>query len=140
MRHGCDTMPRTTAWSAAMIRMSKKFVDRAKGRLRRYQKILESARARDGNESDTVVIVTDFLTDVLGYEKYEEITTEFAVRCTFCDLAIKRDGQAQYLIEVKSIGTDLRENHLKQAVDYGANQGVEWVLLTNGIEWQAHRV
>jgi hypothetical protein len=123
-----------------MVRMSKKFIDRAKGRLRRYQKILESARTRDVNESDTVVIVTDFLTDILGYEKYEEVTTEFAVRCTFCDLAIKRDGRAQYLIEVKSIGTDLRDNHLRQAVDYGANQGVEWVLLTNGAEWQAHRV
>jgi hypothetical protein len=28
------------------IRMSKRFVDRAKAQLRRYQKILESARAR----------------------------------------------------------------------------------------------
>lgn len=123
-----------------MIKPTKRFLDRAKTNIRRYQKILESARSRDVNESDTVVVVTDFLSDVLGYDKYEDVTTEFAVRSTFCDLAVKRSGKLQFLIEVKSIGTTLRDNHLKQAVDYAANQGAEWVVLTNGAEWQAHRV
>lgn len=123
-----------------MSSLPKRFSDRAKTALRRYQKILDSARARDVNESDTVVIVTDFMADALGYDKYADITTEFAVRSTFCDLAVKRGGRVQFLIEVKSVGTDLRDNHLKQAVDYAANQGVEWVLLTNGVEWRAHRV
>jgi hypothetical protein len=123
-----------------MIRISKRFLERAKQRLRRYQRVLESARARDVNESDTVVITTDFLADVLGYDKYSEITTEFAVRSTFCDLAIKIEGDVHFLIEVKSVGTDLRENHLRQALDYAANQGAEYVVLTNGILWQVHRV
>lgn len=120
--------------------VSKRFLDRAKGSLRRYQKILESARARDVNESDTCVIVSDFLGDVLGYDKYGELTTEFAIKSTFCDLAVKIAGKLAFLIEVKSAGTDLKDNHLRQAVDYAANQGVEWVLLTNGIVWQAYRV
>ena len=122
------------------IKMSKRFVDRAKTQLRRYQKIIESARSRDVGESDTCVIVSDFLSDVLGYDKYEDVTTEFAVRATFCDLAIKCDGRLCYLIEVKSIGTDLKDNHLRQAVDYGSKEGCEWVILTNGQEWQAHRI
>ena len=122
------------------IHVSKRFLDRAKPQLRRYQKILEAAKTRDVNESDTVVIVSDFLADVLGYDKYSEVTTEFAIRSTFCDLAIKVGNQICFLIEVKSIGTDLRENHLRQAVDYGAKQGTEWVVLTNGITWQAHRI
>lgn len=37
------------------------------------------------------------------------------------------------LIEVKAVGIDLRDGHAKQAVDYAANQGVEWVALTNGV-------
>jgi hypothetical protein len=123
-----------------MIKISKRFSERAKGNLRRYQRILESARSRDVNESDTCVIVSDILADLLGYDKYSDVTTEFAIRSTFCDLAIKLDGRVQYLIEVKSIGTDLKDNHVKQAVDYAANQGVEWVLLTNGIVWQAYRL
>ena len=75
------------------MKVSKRFVDRAKPALCRYQKILESARRRDVNESDTSVIVSDILTDVLGYDKYEEVTTELSVRSTFCDLAIKIHGR-----------------------------------------------
>lgn len=123
-----------------MARMSKRFIDRFKAGFRKYQKILEAAKSRDVNESDTVVIVSDFLNDVLGYDKYQDLTTEFAVRSTFCDLAVKLEGRLCYLIEVKSIGTDLKENHLRQAVDYGAKEGCEWVILTNGVEWQAHRI
>jgi len=123
-----------------MIKVSKRFIERAKSNLRRYQRILETAHSRDVNESDTCVIVSDLLADLLGYDKYSEVTTEFAIRSTFCDLAIKMDGRVQYLIEVKSIGTDLKDNHVKQAVDYAANQGIEWVLLTNGAVWQAYRL
>jgi hypothetical protein len=117
-----------------------RFSERAKTAVRRYQKVLESAKKRDVNESDTSVIVKDMLSDILGYDKYEDVTTELAVRSTFCDLAIKVKGRLQYLIEVKSIGTDLKDNHLRQAIEYGSREGVEWVLLTNGAVWQAHRI
>jgi predicted type IV restriction endonuclease len=44
------------------------------------------------------------------------------------------------LIEVKSAGTDLNATHLRQAINYGANQGIEWVILTNAVEWRVHRL
>src|SRR4051812_42588905 len=122
------------------MKVSKRFADRARPALRRYQKVLESAKRRDVNESDTSVIVSDMLTDILGYDKYQEVTTELSVRSTFCDLAIKIHGRLQYLIEVKSIGTELKETHLRQAIEYGSREGIEWVLLTNGPLWQAHRI
>jgi predicted type IV restriction endonuclease len=87
------------------------------------------------NESDTVIIVTDMLCYVFGYDKYSEITSEFAVKGTYCDLATKIDGKVECLIEVKAAGLDLKENHTKQAVDYAANMGVDWVVLTNGCTW-----
>jgi hypothetical protein len=122
------------------MRVSKRFLDRAKPGLRKYQKALEAARARDVNESDTRVIISDFLAEVLGFDKYSELTTELAVKNTFCDLAISVKGKLRFLIECKSVGTDLKDNHLRQATDYGAHEGIEWVLLTNGAEWQAHRI
>lgn len=122
------------------MRVSKRFVERARPALKKYQKALDSARTRDVNESDTRVIISDFVADVLGFDKYSELTTEFAVKTTFCDLAIKVKGKLRFLVECKSIGTDLKDNHLRQATDYAANDGVEWVLLTNGAKWQAHRV
>ena len=123
-----------------MAKIPSRFLERAKAGIRKYQRVLDSARKRDVNESDTSVIVKDMLSDVLGYDKYEDITTELAIRSTFCDLAIKVRGRLQYLIEVKSVGTDLKDNHLRQAIEYGSREGVEWVILTNGIAWQAHRI
>lgn len=108
--------------------------------LKRFQPILSSARARDVNESDTVTIVTDLLAELYGYDKYTEITKEYAIRGTYCDLAIELDGRPQLLIEVKAIGLDLKDPHVKQVVDYAANKGVEWVVLTNGVLWRIYRV
>ena len=101
---------------------------------------MQIAKDRDVNESDTVAILNDILGDVFGYEKYLEVTSEFAIRGTYCDLAIKIDDKVQFLIEVKAIGINLKESHMKQACDYGANHGVQWVVLTNGIEWRVYRI
>ncbi len=102
--------------------------------------MLSEAKARDVNESDTVIIVSDILSSVLGFDKYSEITTEFAIRGTYVDLAVKIDGEVYYLIEVKAIGLDLKEPHLRQAIDYAANQGIDWVVLTNGELWHVFKV
>lgn len=123
-----------------MTKLPKKAVDRIAGGLKRFQPILTSAKSRDVNESDTVVIVTDLLQEVFGYDKYTEITSEHMIRGTFCDLAVKLEGSLAFLIEVKAIGLDLKEQFVRQAVDYAANQGVEWVALTNGIVWKVYKV
>ena len=120
--------------------ISKKAQDRLLAGLKCYQPILEAARKRDINESDTGVIIADFLSDALGYAKYTEITTEFAIRGTYCDLAVKVDDKLCFLIEVKAVGVDLKEQHVKQAVDYAANKGCAWVVLTNGIVWRIYKI
>ncbi len=102
--------------------------------------MLQLAKDRDVNESDTVSIVNDILGEVFGYDKYLEVTSELAIRGTFCDLALKVDGKIQFLVEVKAIGIELKPNHVRQAVDYGANNGVPWVVLTNGIDWRLYRI
>lgn len=123
-----------------MARLPKKAAERIATGLKRFQPILAAAKARDVNESDTVVIVTDLLQEIFGYDKYAEITSEHMIRGTFCDLAVKLDGNLAFLIEVKAIGLDLKEQFVKQAVDYAANQGVEWVTLTNGAVWKVYKV
>ena len=123
-----------------MASVPKKVAERLIAGLKRFQPILAAAKARDVGETDTVTIVKDMLADVFGYDKYSELTSEFAIRGTYCDLAIKLDGKLSTLIEVKAIGIDLKEGHVKQAVDYAANQGVDWVLLTNGIRWCVYHV
>jgi hypothetical protein len=118
----------------------KKVQERLIKGIKKFSKILEDARSRDINESDTVVIITDMLSYIFGYDKYSEITTEFSIRGTYCDLATRSNGKIHYLIEVKAIGNELKEAYIKQAVDYAANEGIDWVILTNGIKWIIFKV
>lgn len=119
-----------------MSKIPKKAQQRYLKALPAFQQILEDARRRDINEADTVTIVKDMLADLFGFDKYTEVTGEFAIRKTFCDLAVKIENEVKLLIEVKAIGLSLKENHLRQAVNYGVNQGIQWVVLTNGAEWE----
>lgn len=123
-----------------MSTIPAKVIERIKDNLGRLQKVLDQAKQRDINEADTVVIVSDLLCYVFGFDKYSEITREYAIRNNFCDLAIKVDSEIKFLIEVKSIGTTLHDKHYQQALDYGANAGVEWIILTNGYIWKVYKV
>lgn len=122
------------------IKIPKKVQDRLSAGLKKYQPIVRKLAARDISEADTVTVIKDMLSDIFGYDKYIELTSEQQIRGTFCDLAIQVEGKVQYLCEVKSAGTTLNDNHLRQAVNYGAHQGIEWVLLSNGIIWKVYRI
>lgn len=123
-----------------MAIIPQKIQNRISEGLKRFQPIVESAKIRDVSESDTVVMLTGILSEILGYDKYVDITTEFAIRGTYCDLAIKIDNKLALLLEAKAVGIDLKEQHVKQAVDYAANKGVEWVILTNAVSWRLYKV
>lgn len=123
-----------------MANLPRKVEERIRDSIRRYAPILIAQRDRDVSEADTVTVVKDLLSDVFGYDKYAEVTSEHAIRGTYCDLAIKIEGKLRLLIEVKAIGLALAEKHIKQAVDYAANQGLDWVVLTNGIRWLLFRI
>jgi predicted type IV restriction endonuclease len=137
---GYTQCPERQTWRFTMASVPAKAIERIRNGLKRFQPILSSAKARDVNESDTVVIVTDLLQYVFGYDKYSEITSEHMIRGTYCDLAVKIDGALAFLLEVKAIGSELKDSHIKQAIDYAANQGVDWVGLTNGTTWRIYKV
>lgn len=123
-----------------MINISAKVKDRISAGVKKFQPILKKAQAADINESDTVTIITDMLCDIFGYDKYENVTSEFAIKKTFCDLAIKLDGKVPLLIECKAAGIDLKDDHVRQATNYAADAGIEWVVLTNGVYWRVYKI
>ncbi len=123
-----------------MYKIPKKIEARISSGVKAFQPVLRAANMRDVNESDTVTIIIDILSEVFGYDKYQEVTKEFQIRNTYCDLATIVNGKIGILIEVKAIGISLKDIHVKQAVDYAGNQGVDWVVLTNGIDWNIYKV
>lgn len=118
----------------------RKVFKRFEKNVSKYQGILKNAKDRDINEADTSTIIQDILENVFGYDKYKEITAEFAIRSTFSDLAVKSNDNINFLVEVKAIGLELKESHIRQAVSYGVNHGIQWVVLTNGIKWKIFRI
>lgn len=123
-----------------MFKIPKKFSERVASSIKKYQRVAVGHQKSDVAEADTVTLVKDILADVLGYDKYEELTSEHQIKSTYCDLAIKIGGQLRLLVEVKSAGSSLADNHLRQVIDYGAHQGIHWVILTNSVEWRLIRI
>ena len=103
---------------------------------RQYLKKLNS----ELDESGTRLMVNSFLTDVLGFALIEEVKTEYMIKGTYADYVIQLKGVRHFLVEVKALGINLSEKHLRQAINYGANEGIEWALLTNGKQFDFYKI
>jgi hypothetical protein len=114
--------------------------DRVRAAIRRFGRPLSDLVARDANEGDTRLLITDFLCEGLGYDKYEDLTTEYRVRGEFADYGIRVEKQLVAFIEVKRCTTKLGPKHLRQVEMYAVNEGVEWMILTNGQVWQVYHL
>lgn len=108
--------------------------------IRRFGRPLGDLIGRDANEGDTRLLVTDFLCEGLGFDKYEELTTEYQVKGEFADYGIRIDRQLVAFIEVKRCTQRLNMRHLRQVQMYAVNEGVEWIILTNGQVWQVYHL
>jgi len=108
--------------------------------IKAYCKRFLSGSITDLDESGTRIMINQFLTDVLGYTALEEVRTEYMIKGTYADYMIQMSGKRHFLVEVKAFSLNLNESHLRQAVNYGANEGVEWALLTNGKNFDFYRI
>lgn len=114
----------------------KKFVNALKA----YRKKYLSGKYSEVDESATRLMVNEFLSEVLGFAVLDEIKTEYMIRGTYADYVVQIGGKQHFIVEVKGRGIELSEKHLRQAVNYAANEGIDWVLLTNGRQFIVHRV
>lgn len=108
--------------------------------LQQYAQIFYDGRQKNINEADTVMYLTRFFTDVLGYDLFSEITKEFQIRDRYCDVAVKIDGQVRFLLEAKAMPMALSDRHIEQAGNYASRSGITWVVLTNGISWRLYHL
>jgi len=114
--------------------------DRLKAAIRKYAKSLADLGARDANEADTRLFVTDFLCDAFGFDKYTDLSTEYRVKGEYVDYGVRLDNDMVAFIEVKRMNTKLGPKHLRQVQSYAVNEGVEWIILTNGAAWQIYHL
>jgi hypothetical protein len=135
---GAEDEPRRAR--AAGPRWETETRERVRAGIRKFARPLNDLIARDANEGDTRMLVNRMLTDVLGYDEFTELTTEYAVKGEFADYGIRIDRDLVAFVEVKRVATKLGAKHLRQAEMYAVNEGVEWIILTNGAEWRAYHL
>ncbi len=108
--------------------------------LRKYARHFIELREAKANESDTVARLRDFFEEVLGYDKVKDISFETEMKGKYVDLCLKVDGNICLLVEAKAAAIQLRVRQIDQAKHYASENGFQWVLLTNGVEWNLYHV
>ena len=63
-----------------MAILQSKIQTRLVAGIKKFQNVLSITKAKDINESDTVVIVTDILSELFGYDKYVDVTSEYEIK------------------------------------------------------------
>lgn len=110
------------------------------GKLKEYKKKYLREEFAKSNEPATRIMVNYLLNDILGYKELEEVKTEYRVKSEYADYVVQVKRKKHFVVEVKSIDIDINENHLRQSLSYAANEGIDWIVLTNGREIQLYRV
>jgi len=108
--------------------------------LKAYRKDFLDGSLKELDESGTRLMINRFLSDVLGYKQIEEIRTEYMIKGTYADYVIQVNTIRHFLVEVKALSFQLSEKHLRQTVNYGANEGIEYALLTNGKNFEFYKI
>jgi hypothetical protein len=108
--------------------------------LKAYKKRFIDRNLTELDESGTRLMINSFLSEVLGYLPIEEIKTEYMIKGTYADYVIQLNGVRHFLVEVKALSFQLSEKHLRQTINYGANEGIEWALLTNGRSFEFYKI
>lgn len=108
--------------------------------IKNYKKTYLDKPLGELDESGTRLLINHFLTDMLGYKTLEEVKTEYMIKGTYADYVIQIGGKRHFLVEVKALSLSLSDKHLRQCINYGANEGIDWVLLTNGSSFEFYKV
>jgi len=127
------TKPSTPKWETTAR-------ERISAVLKRIGKSIEALKARDAVEADTRLLVTDVLCDMLGFDKYEDLTAEYQVKGEFADYGVRVDKQLVAFVEIKRITQKLNATHLRQVESYALKNGVTWAILTNAQTWQVYNI
>ena len=95
------------------------------------------------NEQNTKAILIEPLLLALGWNVHDldEVQREYRYKDNPVDYAcFVLHGHPRLFVEAKAFNADLKERKWRaQIVNYANTTGVEWCVLTNGVEWQLYK-
>ena len=114
--------------------------------IRTAKDMVEAIFKDDANEAETRRRVERIFENVLGYDPFKHLSRERAVKgagdTEHMDFTVQleKDAKPAIIVELKRVAIDLASKHVRQVVSYAIDAGCEWVLLTNGREWQIYHI
>lgn len=114
--------------------------DRIKAQVQTVRSLCNKGKKVNMGEADTRSIVRKVLVDCLGWDEFEDVTQEEAIKGGYCDFMLRYEGKPYAVIEVKKVSGGLNDNHLRQAKHYAQDKGLDWIILTNGDLWEVHNL
>lgn len=123
----------TVSWETPVRGRVAAAVDRLSGPL---ADLLE----RDANDGDTRLLVADFFSVALNFSKYQDMTTEYRTSGDSIDYAVMLEGKLFAPVEVRRIGQELDQRNIQMSRRLAADEGAEWVVLTNGRRWRVYHL
>lgn len=133
-----------------MIKVPAKFRKSMTGELKKFIPHVQGliAKGKTSTEEDARIIINDILGDVLGYDKYNDLKTEFKDKNNRLDYVVKlsegpnskKKDKFDFVIEAKAACVDIKEDHVNQTLTYCLTAGIDYFLITNARDWKLYKV
>jgi hypothetical protein len=91
-----------------------------------------------GNEENIKVKLVAPILQLLGYDPIHDFDYERHVQRGRPDIALLVGGRPRLVVEAKGLDKDL-EDFKVQGLQYAADAGVPWTVLTNGVQWDLYK-
>jgi len=129
-----------------MIKAPAKFQKTASTHLKKFVPIIQTLvqKGKAGTEEDARILINDILADVLGFDKYNDLKTEYKDKNNKLDYVVKltegpnsrKKDKFDFVIEAKAAHEELKESYVNQALQYCATSNIDYFILTNAKEWK----
>jgi predicted type IV restriction endonuclease len=89
-------------------------------------------------EENVKVKIVIPLLELLGYSVQRDMDFEHHVADKRADIALLFDNKPKLFVESKDLDENL-DDHIHQALNYAYQKGVDWVILTNGVDIRVYK-
>ena len=106
------------------------------------QRIKDHRTSLAANETRTRQVLIDPLLAALGWDVSDpdQVELEYDVRGRRADYALLQNQKPVAVIEAKRLGKQLIDDSTMQAVNYANTAGIDYMVVTNGDEWNMYSV
>jgi hypothetical protein len=108
--------------------------------IKKFKNVLEESLRLDINRFNTSTVVIDMVKEILGYDKYSEIISDYDIKNSSCVAAVKKSGRLLFLLDIYPVQVNVMPFPDILLQSYGQYQNMDYVVVTNGIYWKVFRI